>query len=141
MQERPFHVGDTLITKVLDLHLNDFTVDQLLPGCDPDLLANKAGGFDLRTYDPESRKVSLSVHTWVVRHEGKILLIDTGAGNSKDRPQLKVLDHLNGPYLDRLRETGVQPEQVDYILLTHIHADHVGWNTVPKGDRWTPTFP
>ena len=141
MQERSFHVGDTLITKVLDLHLNDFTVDQLLPGCNPEILTNNSVASDSRIYDPESRKVPLSVHTWVVHHERKIILIDTGAGNSKDRPQLKVLDHLNGPYLDRLREIGVQPEQVDYILLTHIHADHVGWNTVKKGDRWTPTFP
>ena len=141
MQERSFHVGDTAITKVLDLPLNDFTVDQLLPGCKPEMLSNTSGLDDSRIYDQQSRKVPLSVHTWVVRHEGKIILIDTGAGNGKDRPQLKVLDHLNGPYLDRLRATGLQPEQVDYILLTHIHADHVGWNTIRQEDRWTPTFP
>ena len=141
MQERPFHVGDTLITKVLDLHLNDFTIEQLLPGFSPEALIKKSGGFDSRTYDPANGKVFLSVHTWVVRHEGKTLLIDNGAGNGKDRPQLKVLDHLNEPYLDRLQGIGVQPDQVDYILLTHIHADHVGWNTVQKGDRWRPTFP
>ncbi len=141
MQERPFRIGNTVITKVLDLYLNDFTIEQLLPGIQPEILIGEPGGFDSRIYDPESGRVSLSVHTWVVRHEGKILLIDTGAGNGKDRPQLKVLDHLNDPYLERLQNIGVQPEQVDYILLTHIHADHVGWNTVQKDGRWKPTFP
>ncbi len=141
MQERSFQVGDTVITKVLDLHLNDFTAEQLLPGVHTKLLTRESGAFDSRTYDPESGKVPLSVHTWVVRHEGKIFLIDTGAGNGKNRPQLKVLDHLNDPYLERLENIGVQPDQVDYILLTHIHADHVGWNTVKKDGQWKPTFP
>ncbi len=141
MQERPFQIGNTVITKVLDLHLNDFTVEQLLPGVQIETLIGESGGFDSRTYDPESGKVFLSVHTWVVRHEGKILLIDTGAGNDKNRPQLKVLDHLNDPYLERLQNIGVQPDQINYILLTHIHADHVGWNTVQKDGRWKPTFP
>lgn len=141
MQEHPFHVGDTRITKILDLHLNDFTAEQLLPGINPEALTTEPGVFDSRTYDPRSGKVALSVHTWVVHHEGRIFLIDTGAGNGKRRPQLKVLDQLNGAYLGRLEQIGVRPAQVDYILLTHIHADHVGWNTVQKEERWTPTFP
>lgn len=141
MQERPFRIGNTVITKVLDLPLNNFTVEQLLPGVQVETLIAESGGFDSRTYDPETGKVPLSVHSWVVRHDGKILLIDTGAGNDKNRPQLKVLDHLNNPYLERLQNIGVQPDQVDYILLTHIHADHVGWNTVQKDGQWKPTFP
>src|ERR1700760_3449398 len=56
-------------------------------------------------------------------------------------PTLKVLDHLHNPYLECLAAIGVQQEAVDYILLTHIHADHVGWNTRLEGDRWVPTFP
>lgn len=62
-------------SKVLDLHLNDFTVEQLLPGVQIEILIGESGGFDSRTYDPESGKVSLSVHTWVVRREGKIFLL------------------------------------------------------------------
>ncbi len=141
MQERPFYVGDTRITKVLDLYLNDFTAEQLLPGFNPRIFAKTPGVFDSRTYDPVDGKVVLSVHTWVVHHEGKLILIDTGAGNIKERPELPVLHHLRGPYLERLQETGVDRDKVDYILLTHIHADHVGWNTVREGDRWEPTFP
>ena len=141
MQERPFYVGGTRITKVLNLTLNDFTLEQLLPGVEPESLLSRSDKLDSRTYDPKSGKITLSVHTWVVHHEGRTLLIDTGAGNGKSRKELKALDHLNEPYLERLRRIGVEPEHVDYILLTHIHADHVGWNTVEEQDRWRPTFP
>ena len=141
MQQRPFHIGNTRITKVLDLYLNDFTVGQLFPEFNPEILANTPGMFDSRIYNAANGKVTLSVHTWVVHHEGMVILIDTGAGNSKERPQLPVLHHLNEPYLERLEAVGVQREHVNYVLLTHIHADHVGWNTTRDGDRWKPTFP
>jgi glyoxylase-like metal-dependent hydrolase (beta-lactamase superfamily II) len=63
-----------------------------------------------------------------------------GIGNGKTRSQ-KIFDHLDTPYLDRLKAAGVEREQVDFVLITHIHTDHVGWNTVLVNKRWTPTFP
>ena len=51
------------------------------------------------------------------------------------------MDHLRTPYLARLIAAGVRPEEIDYFLLTHLHADHVGWNTQFLNDRWVPTFP
>ena len=141
MAESEYLLGATSVVKVPEMDLNDFTVTQLLPNINPKVLAMHPEWIDSRTYDEETGKVFLSVHTWVVRHEGKTLLIDTGAGNDKDRPNLKVLDHLHHPYLKRLESVGVVPEKVDYILLTHIHADHVGWNTRLEGKEWVPTFP
>jgi glyoxylase-like metal-dependent hydrolase (beta-lactamase superfamily II) len=136
-----FHIGSMSVIKVHELDLNGFAATQLLPALDPSVLAKHPEWTDPRTYDSETGNVFMSVHTWVVRFEGKVLLIDTGAGNDKDRPTLKVLDHLHNPYLERLAAIGVQPEAVDYILLTHIHADHVGWNTRRDGNQWAPTFP
>ena len=69
------------------------------------------------------------------------ILIDTGAGNDKSRPQQKVLDHLCNPFLERLAEAGAQPGDIDYVLHTHIHSDHVGWNTRLVDGEWVPTFP
>lgn len=83
----------------------------------------------------------MSVHSWLVRHNGQIILIDAGAGNDKPRPQQKALDGLSNPFLDRLRAAGVSPEDVDMVLVTHIHSDHVGWNTRLEDGRWVPTFP
>lgn len=136
-----YKVGRSTIVKVHELDLTEFTATQLLPNLSPASLAAHPAWFDSRTYDPQTGKVTLSVHTWVVRHEGHVLLIDTGAGNDKDRPALPVLDHLHQPFLARLAAVGVLPEQVDYILLTHLHADHVGWNTRRAGSDWVATFP
>lgn len=141
MNSPEFRVGDMSVVKVHELDLNDFAATQLLPNFDPSVLTQHPDWIDSRTYDSETGRVFLSVHTWVVRHEGKIILIDTGAGNAKNRPTMKVLDHLHQPYLARLEAVGVQPDDVDYVLLTHIHADHVGWNTRWDGERWVSTFP
>ncbi len=136
-----FSVGGTRVTKVAELSLDGFTAGQLLPGLDPHAYDHHPEWFPPGTYDARSGHVPLSVHTWLVRHEGLTILIDTGAGNDKSRPTLMVLDQLRNPYLERLAAAGVRPEDVDYVLLTHIHADHVGWNTQLDDGRWMPTFP
>ena len=136
-----YSVGSTRIVKVRELDLNDFTATRLLPGFDPATLEAHPDWVTATTYDKATGRVFLSVHTWVLRHQGKMILIDTGVGNDKTRPTMKMLEHLHEPYLERLAAVGVQPEQVDYILLTHIHADHVGWNTRDESGTWIPTFP
>ena len=70
-----------------------------------------------------------------------VVLIDTATGNGKDLPDAPVLDHLDTPFLARLAAAGIEPEDVDYVLMTHVHADHVGWNTASRDGAWTPVFP
>lgn len=82
-----------------------------------------------------------AVQTWVLRSEGRTVLVDTGVGNDRQRPQIPLFDHLSTPFLDRLADAGVRPEDVDVVVNTHIHYDHVGWNTVPRNGEWVPTFP
>jgi hypothetical protein len=74
----------------------------------------------------------LSIHSWLVRHEGMTILIDTGAGNDKSRPRQMVLDHLKNPFLERLADAGVNPDPVDYVagckqgwlLKSHLRKAH-----------------
>ncbi|MBE7158573.1 MAG: MBL fold metallo-hydrolase [Rhodospirillales bacterium] len=134
-------VGNLRIVRVPELELNDFSATQLLPDLTPDVLASHPEWLDPRIYDVATGTVRLSVHTWVVQTVEHTLLIDTGAGNDKTRPTMKMLDGLHEPYLERLAAVGVQPEAVDFVLLTHVHADHVGWNTRLQDGRWAPTFP
>lgn len=141
MHTAGYRVGAWTVVKVSELNLDGFTAEKLLPDLTPDALAQMTGREDPRLYDPETGEVPLSVHTWVVRGGGRTILIDTGAGNDKRRPTMAILDHLHTPYLERLAAVGVRSEDVDTILLTHVHADHVGWNTRHEDGHWTPTFP
>lgn len=84
--------------------------------------------------------ITLSVHGWLVKNNGKIYLIDTGIGNGRKRPS-PLFSDLDNPFLQRLAEQGVTPEQVDYVLITHIHTDHVGWNTSFKDGKWCRLSP
>ncbi|MBP0580525.1 MBL fold metallo-hydrolase [Labrys sp. LIt4] len=92
-------------------------------------------------HDPSTGFLTISIHSWVVRQNGRTILIDTCVGNHKNRPSWGVFDQLNTDYLDRLRAAGVEPEEVDMVMCTHLHVDHVGWNTRLENGRWVPTFP
>ncbi|QEC46481.1 MBL fold metallo-hydrolase [Baekduia soli] len=85
--------------------------------------------------------IILSVHSWLVRTPRTTILIDTCHGNHKDRRFYPETGNLVTPYLERLRAAGVAPQDVDLVLCTHLHPDHVGWNTQLVDGRWVPTFP
>lgn len=82
-----------------------------------------------------------SVQSWVVRGAGVTIIIDTGVGNDRDRPQVPMFSHLRTDFMERLARAGVTREDVDFVVNTHIHYDHVGWNTHNVGGAWVPTFP
>ncbi|MCT2593072.1 MBL fold metallo-hydrolase [Streptomyces sp. N2-109] len=82
-----------------------------------------------------------AIQTWLLRSEGRNILIDTGVGNHKERPYAPVWGHLETDFLGNLARAGVRPEDVDVVVNTHLHVDHVGWNTYLDGREWVPTFP
>ncbi|MGY0071660.1 MBL fold metallo-hydrolase [Streptomyces sp. QTS137] len=91
--------------------------------------------------DSETNIVNSAIQTWLLRSEGKTILVDTGVGNHKERPYAPVWSHLETDFMANLARAGVQPEDVDIVINTHLHIDHVGWNTYLDGRRWVPTFP
>ena len=76
----------------------------------------------------------------MVRTDHHTVLVDACVGNDKSRPSTPYWDGMKTAWLDRLAALGVQPEDIDYVLCTHLHADHVGWNTRLENGRWVPTF-
>jgi glyoxylase-like metal-dependent hydrolase (beta-lactamase superfamily II) len=92
-------------------------------------------------WDPGADTVVSSLRSWVVRSEGTTIVVDTGVGNDRDRPSMPAFDHLQTGYLDNLAAAGVRPEDVDSVVTTHLHSDHVGWNTQLVDGDWVPTFP
>jgi glyoxylase-like metal-dependent hydrolase (beta-lactamase superfamily II) len=77
---------------------------------------------------------------FVVEADGARIVVDTCAGNDKHR-SLPVFDHQSTAFLDDFRAAGFDPDSIDLVVCTHLHVDHVGWNTRLVDDRWVPTFP
>ncbi|MET8996380.1 MBL fold metallo-hydrolase [Amycolatopsis sp. Hca4] len=92
-------------------------------------------------WDPDSGWAVLALQTWVLRSGGRTVVVDTGAGNGRERPGMPPFHRCQGDFLELLTAAGVRPPDVDVVVNTHLHADHVGWNTVDAGGEWVPTFP
>lgn len=136
-----FRLGDVTVTRVTEQCGPGFAPDFLYPDWDPAVLEAHRALMIPDCYDEARAKFIASIHTWVVRTRHHTILIDTCCGNDKERPQVARFHRLRTPFLDRLAAAGVAPEQVDYVLCTHLHADHCGWNTRLVDGRWMPTFP
>ena len=89
---------------------------------------------------PSRAGMRISVHSYVLRVDGRNMLIDTCCGNDKQR-SLATVSELKTPYLANLERSGLRPEDIHLVMCTHLHFDHVGWNTRLEDGRWIPTFP
>ncbi|MFJ4626958.1 MBL fold metallo-hydrolase [Streptomyces sp. NPDC088847] len=117
------------------------TRPQLIPGSErPDWEANRSWLVP-DFWDPDTEDAWMRSQAVVVKSGGRTILVDAGIGNHKPRPYLPPFDQLDTSFLDSLREAGADPADVDIVINTHLHVDHVGWNTRLDGDQWVPTFP
>ncbi len=89
----------------------------------------------------DGRLITLTFQSFLIRHAGRNILVDPCNGNHKQRPGQPHWHERNFPYLAALNDAGLRPEDIDLVLCTHLHADHVGWNTRLQDGRWVPTFP
>jgi glyoxylase-like metal-dependent hydrolase (beta-lactamase superfamily II) len=135
-----YAVGDFAVTCIKEKLLSGFTPHRLYPDWNKYIGRERERPMDPVCWDETGRHLVLSTHSWLVRGPKYTLLVDTGIGNHKTR-RWPFFDQLNEPFLQRLDAAGVHPENVDYVLLTHLHTDHVGWNTQLVDGRWIPTFP
>ena len=134
-------LGDVTISRVIEIDRSSFPTASMLPDSTPDRIAAhhpwlKPHFFDERTGDLASR-----IQSYIVRTPRHTIVIDTGVGNDKNRNGSPAWHMRKSSYLDDLAAAGVTPDHVDFVLCTHLHVDHVGWNTRWDGARWVPTFP
>lgn len=136
-----FKIGDVTVTKVEEQLLRAIPPTFLYPELATQEFAKLEQTLTANDLEPSREALVLSVHTWVVRTPRHLILIDTASGNDKERPTNPLFHRQKLPYLDRLKEAGVDPEAVDFVFNTHLHVDHSGWNTRLVNGRWVPTFP
>ena len=138
-EARPFRVGDSTVIRVQELLLRDFKTHDIIPDWNDEVANTYAAGMVPDSLDAKHKHVVISTHSWVVRTPDHTVVVDTGVGNDKSRT-MKPFDHLHEPFLERMASIDVTPESVNFVLLTHLHTDHVGWNTRLVEDEWRPTF-
>jgi glyoxylase-like metal-dependent hydrolase (beta-lactamase superfamily II) len=88
----------------------------------------------------EEGRLKMSIHALVVETPSRRIVVDTGLGNDKQGRNVPTWNNRNGPFLETLTAAGFPPDSIDTVLCTHLHVDHVGWNTRLVDDRWVPTF-
>ena len=133
--------GDITVERLVEVEGPSFFASFIFPDYDEDAFAGERDWLEPHFFDPETERLLMSVHAYVIRTQKHTILVDTCVGNDKDRPSTKPWHRMQTPWLDNLGRMGVAPESVDYVLCTHLHVDHVGWNTRLQDGRWVPTFP
>jgi glyoxylase-like metal-dependent hydrolase (beta-lactamase superfamily II) len=84
----------------------------------------------------------LCVQSYIVRTPHHTILIDSCIGNHKPRPDLPFWNQMTSDrYENGLAAAGIGYDDIDFVMCTHLHVDHIGWNTRLENGRWVPTFP
>ena len=131
-------IGDVTVTKIVESEMVT-DLDGLIPQ------ATRAAIQPLTWLKPHFMKEDgtpvLSIHALLVETPSRRILVDTCVGNDKSRPGIPNWDKLQLPFLKHLEEAGFKRDSIDTVVCTHLHVDHVGWNTMLVGGKWVPTFP
>ncbi len=131
-------IGDVTITRVVE-SVAHIPSGGLLPSADDDVIASHASWLRPHFVDDDGNLV-LSIHALAVAVGDRRIIVDTCIGNDRQIPGMEALT-LQTPFLSDLAEAGFPREEVDTVICTHLHFDHVGWNTMLVDGAWVPTFP
>ncbi|WP_171113746.1 MULTISPECIES: MBL fold metallo-hydrolase [Streptomyces] len=131
-------VGDITVHRIDEVLLPPATGPWLLPDATTDVV--KQQDWLRPDFADDEGILHIDSHSFAFVLGGLRILVDTGIGNGKERAN-PAWHNLNTDFLQRLAAAGFPPDSVDLVVLTHLHADHVGWNTREVNGEWVPTFP
>lgn len=134
-------IGDVEVWRILEMNGPFREATTLFPTAGDDvaavLAAENPGVVDVPT-----GRVILPVQGFLLKTPDHVVLVDACVGNHKSFPSFDDWNQRDdGRFLAALTAAGCVPEDVDYVMCTHLHVDHVGWNTRKVDGRWVPTFP
>jgi len=133
--------GEIEVRRVIEWAGPIQTVDAILPDTPAQVWRDHDSWLAPDFHNPAGNAYRAAIQTWVLQAGRHTILVDTGVGNDRDRPQVPLFDHLHTGFLHRLGAAGINPAEVDLVINTHIHYDHVGWNTTLVNGTFVPAFP
>ena len=134
-------VGNIEISRIIETEGPDWAPLDFFPDCTQDMLRSQMSWLQPRFLDPASGKLIFTTQSYLLQTKHHNILIDACVGENKERaysPSWHLRE--NTDYLEKLAATGLSTDSIDYVLCTHLHPDHVGWNTKLVDGRWIPTF-
>jgi glyoxylase-like metal-dependent hydrolase (beta-lactamase superfamily II) len=137
---RSWSIGDAKVTSVVEYFGPTHVPEIAFPDFDPLIMATIAGGLPPGHWYPQINRFVIAVQIWILAIEDRLILVDTGVGNGKPRPAARM-NMLNTLVPHWLNAAGATRENVTDVVMTHLHSDHIGWNTTFEQGRWTPMFP
>ncbi|MAI14041.1 MAG: MBL fold metallo-hydrolase [Rhodospirillaceae bacterium] len=136
-----YKLGGLEIHRAIESEVPIFDTFTFFPDATREVVEANKDWLMPRYIDPKTIEVILCIQSYVIKTSHHTILVDTCVGNHKSRPARPSWHMQNSPFIEELASVGVHPEEVDFVLCTHLHVDHVGWNTKLLDGRWVPTFP
>ena len=137
-----WRIGNIRVTRILEMCDPLRTPFEWFPDCTEEALKSHLHWLIPKSLDPQTGRLIFPIQSYLVRTTHHTILIDGCVGNNKTCSYFPHWQGRNdGTFLEQLKNAGVSPEQIDYVLCTHLHLDHSGWNTRLLDGRWVPTFP
>lgn len=134
-------IGDIEVWRILEINAPFQTPDALFPTAGPDVSAIIQSHVP-GCLCPKSGKIILPIQGFLLKTPRHNILVDSCVGNDKTVPGFSDWHkRTDTRFMASLAAAGVSVADIDYVLCTHLHTDHVGWNTRLEDGRWVPTFP
>jgi glyoxylase-like metal-dependent hydrolase (beta-lactamase superfamily II) len=130
-------VGKVKITKIVELETVGSTRFILPLATNEEI---RKSPWLIPHFATDEGRLKMSIHSLVVETPTRRIVVDTGLGNDKQGRNVPTWNNRQGPFLETMREAGFAPDSIDTVLCTHLHVDHVGWNTSLVDGKWLPTF-
>ena len=135
---KTWKIGDVEVTRIVEINAFEDDVAMLLPKAPADLLLSYP--WMIPNFALPDGKMLISFQAFAVKIGERRIMVDTCIGKDRER-EFDVFTHMQSEFMEDLAAAGFTPDRIDTVLCTHLHFDHIGWNTHLVDGKWVPTFP